>query len=134
MRIFGKVFRVAHCRSQDNTFGDGNAQIFIPIWLQKSWNKITTYGGGGYWIRPGTGNKNSVFTGWELQYDFSKVLTLGGEVYYHSSETSTDKSVIAFNLGGFVNFSEKTHFIFSIGRNLNNDNFISAYLGILWTI
>ncbi|MBF0502465.1 MAG: hypothetical protein HQM09_20170 [Candidatus Riflebacteria bacterium] len=33
--------------------GNGKAQIFVPIWLQKSWGPWTTYGGGGYWLNPG---------------------------------------------------------------------------------
>jgi hypothetical protein len=28
--------------------------------------------GAGYWINPGSGNKNWVFAGWEAQYDFSE--------------------------------------------------------------
>lgn len=38
--------------------GNGAAQFFLPIWLQKSWGKWSSYGGGGYpWYRavPPTG-------------------------------------------------------------------------------
>jgi hypothetical protein len=119
---------------RNSEFSNGKAQIYIPLWLQKSWGKLSTYGGAGYWINPGTNNKNWVFTGWEIQYDVSQLLTLGGELYYHSADAITDKDVTAFNLGGFINFSEKFHLIFSFGHSLINDNFISSYLGLLWTI
>ena len=115
-------------------FSDGKAQIFIPIWLQKTWNRFTTYGGVGYWIRSGASNKNSIFSGWEVQYDISPKLTLGGELYYHSADAMDSKSVTAFSLGGSINASSKTHFIFSLGHNLTNDNFFSSYIGLLWTI
>lgn len=115
-------------------FGDGNVQLFIPLWIQKSWNKLTTYGGGGYSIRPGAANKNSVFVGWEVQYDFSPIVTLGSELYYHSSEAVDLKPVMAFNVGGSINFSQRTHFIFSVGHSLINESFFSSYMGILWTI
>jgi hypothetical protein len=118
----------------NNEFSNGKAQIFLPVWAQKSWGKLTTYGGVGYWINPGTDNKNWIFSGWEVQYDISSIVTLGGELYYHSASASDNKSATAFNFGGVVNASPKTHFIFSLGHSLTNDNFISSYVGLLWTI
>lgn len=118
----------------NNEFGNGKAQIYIPLWLQKSWDKLTTYGGAGYWINPGTNNKNWVYAGWELQYDFSPLVTLGGELYYTSPDAIESKAVMAFNVGGFINFSEKFHLIFSAGHSLINESFVSSYLGLLWTI
>jgi len=119
---------------KNSEFSDGKAQIFIPIWLQKSWNKLTSYGGAGYWIRPSIYNKNSIFSGWEIQYDISQVITLGGELYYQSPDAIEAKSITAFNFGGSINFSPKTHFIFSLGHSLINESFISCYAGLLWTI
>jgi len=119
---------------KNDEFSDGKAKIFIPVWAQKSWNKFTTYGGIGYWINPGTNNKNSIFSGWELQYDFSQVVTLGGELYFQSADAVDSKSVTALNIGGSINASQKMHFIFSFGHSLTNENFFSSYLGLLWTI
>lgn len=119
---------------RNSEFGDGKAQFFIPIWVQKSWNKLTTYGGAGYLIKPGTNNKNSIFTGYEIQYDFSPVITLGGELYYHTPDATDSKSVFAFNLGGSINASSKFHFIFSVGHSIINQSFTSSYVGLLWTI
>lgn len=117
-----------------NAFNNGKIQLYLPIWIQKSWDKLTTYGGGGYWINPGTGNKNWTFAGWEIQYDFSKILTLGGELYYHTAPTTDSKPSLGFNLGGFVNFSEKVHLIFSAGHSLLNEPVFNLYVGILATI
>lgn len=118
---------------KNNRFTDGRIKVFIPLWIQKSWNKLTSYGGIGYWFNPGTGNKNSLFAGWEVQYDFSPVVTLGGELYYQSAQTVGDTSVTAFNVGGSINPSAYTHIIFSLGHSLIHGNFFSSYLGLLWT-
>ncbi len=115
-------------------FSNGKPQVFIPVWAQKSWGKLTTYGGLGYCINPGTNNKNWIFIGWEIQYDFSPGFMLGGELYYHSSDANGSRSVTACSIGGSVNFTQKFHFIFSLGHSLINDNFISSYIGFLWTI
>ncbi len=115
-------------------FSNGKTQVYIPIWFQKSWNKLTSYGGIGYWINPGKSNKNWIFTGWEVQYDFSKIFTFGGEVYYRSANTLNNKSSVGFNLGGFTNFSDKFHFIYSIGHSITKENYLNLYVGLLWTI
>jgi hypothetical protein len=119
---------------KNSEFSDGKAKIYLPVWLQKSWGKLTTYGGGGYWINPGSNNKNWIFSGWEIQYDFSKAVTLGGEIYYHSADTKSTRSETGFNLGGSINPSEKFHFIFSFGHTFTKDNTFTSYLGLLWTI
>lgn len=62
--------------------GTGRTHAFFPIWMQKDFGKWTTYGGGGYWINPGPGNRNFWFTGWVLQYALTDTLALGGEVFH----------------------------------------------------
>lgn len=118
----------------NKNFSNNKPQIYLPLWLQKSWGKLTTYGGAGYWFNPGTGNKNWLFAGWEAQYDISKTFTLGGELFYKSANTTGGNSFIGLNVGGFVNFSEKFHFIYSVGRNFAAGNTTIAYGGLLWTI
>jgi hypothetical protein len=118
---------------KNNEFGNGKTQVYLPVWVQKSWNKLTTYGGCGYWINPGSDNKNWIFAGWEIQYELSRIFTLGGELYYHTAQTINNNSETAFNMGGFINFNEKFHILFSFGHSLNERTF-NSYLGILWTI
>jgi hypothetical protein len=119
---------------KNSEFSSGKLKIYLPIWLQKSWGRLTTYGGAGYWINPGTVNKNWIFAGWELQYDFAKSLTLGGEIFFHSASAEGLKSVAGFNIGGSVNPSEKFHIIFSFGQTVTHDNTFNSYLGLLWTL
>jgi hypothetical protein len=119
---------------RNSEFSSGKAKIYLPLWLQKSWGNLMTYGGVGYWINPGVDNKNWVFSGWELQYTFSPVLMLGGEVYYHTTDVKGGKPSSGINLGGSVNPSEKFHFIFSVGHTITSDNAFTSYIGLLWTI
>ena len=114
--------------------GNGQAQIYLPLWIQKSWGDFTTYGGGGYWYNPGPDQKNWIFAGWEVQYTFSKVLTLGGEIIYHTADSQTSGSEAAFNVGGYVNLNENDHILFSIGRSMRGDGAINGYVGFQLTI
>jgi hypothetical protein len=119
---------------KNDEFSNGKTKIYLPVWLQKSWGGFTTYGGAGYWINPGTNNKNWIFAGWELQYSFSAVITLGCELYFHSADTEDSKNGTGFNIGGSINPSEKMHFIFSLGHTFTHDGTFTSYLGLQWTI
>ena len=119
---------------KNETFSNGKTKFFLPVWAQKSWNKLTTYGGLGYWFNPGSGNKNYLFSGWEVQYDFSPALMLGGDLYFHTADTTEAKSMMAFNVGGSINVNENVHVIFSAGHSLINAKTFTSYLGLLLTI
>ena len=56
--------------------GNGHEQIFLPLWLQKSFEPWTTYGGAGYWINPGNENRNWWYVGWLLQRELTSGFTL----------------------------------------------------------
>lgn len=113
--------------------GNGHTQIFLPVWLQKSWGPWTTYGGGGYWINPGEGRKNWVYTGWLLQRDLSKSLTLGAELFHRTPDTVGGESGTGFTGGGQINFTEHYHFLFSAGKDLSGPNKLTAYFALQWT-
>jgi hypothetical protein len=119
---------------KNTNFSNNKLQVYLPLWLQKSFGRFTTYGGGGYWINPGDGNKNWIYAGWEIQYDISKHFTMGGELFYKSPAINGTHSYVGFNIGGFVNFSEKLHFIWSVGHSITNDHTTTAYAGFLITI
>lgn len=129
------VFPIAEVPTiHDSRFGKEYLQVYLPLWIQKSWNKLTTYGGAGYWINPGSGNENWVFTGWEVQYDFTDFLTLGTEAYFHTTSSKGNNSVTGLTLGGFLNFSKYIHFIFSVGHTLSGANQVTSYAGLYVTI
>ena len=114
--------------------GSGQYQLLLPLWLQKSWGPWTTFGGGGYWFNPGSGNQNWVFVGWEIQRDISSLLTLGGEIFYHSANTTGESDSVGFNLGGMLNFDEVNHIVFSAGRDLiQPENQFTGYVAYEWT-
>jgi len=113
--------------------GEGHTRILFPVWMQKSWGPWTTYGGGGYSYHPGPDNKNYWFTGWVLQRELSKILTLGAEIFNTSPKGKAESDETAFNVGGFINLSKVHHILFSAGRDLKGPNNLSGYLAFQWT-
>jgi hypothetical protein len=126
------IFEVPTVKSKD--FPSNGLQVYLPVWIQKSWKKLMTYGGAGYWFNPGPGNKNWVFAGWEVQYDLTDHLTLGGELFYRTPQSVDTNSYLGFNLGGFINFTDNLHLIFSFGHSITRDRTFMSYVGILVTI
>ena len=118
--------------------GAGHVSAFLPIWVQKSFGEWTTYGGGGYWINHGNGTDQDFwFVGWLLQRQITKKLTLGGEVFYQTADAIGGEDSTGFNVGGFYDFNEHNHLLFSAGRGLQNasdTNDFSWYAGyqITW--
>jgi len=117
-------------------FSTGHAQVFLPIWLQKDFGDWTVYGGGGYWINPGAGNRNYGFTGVSLWRKVSQRLNVGAEVFHQGAPADGLKSTTGFNLGATYDFTENWHLLTSAGTGIQNrtaTNQFSYYLGLLLT-
>lgn len=120
----------------DRDLGNGCAQVYLPLWLQKDFGPWTTYGGGGYWINPGAGNRNWWFAGWLVQRQLGSALYLGAELLYASPPTTADRWSLAFNAGGGVTIAGPYQILFSAGRNLIDPsaNQVSYYFALYRTL
>ncbi len=113
--------------------GSGHVQVFLPLWLQKSFGPWTTYGGGGYWINPGTGNRNWWFVGGQLQRQMSPTLTVGAEIFHRTPREEGGESDTRFNIGAVYNFSEISHLLLSAGHTIQGPSGYQAYVAFLLT-
>jgi hypothetical protein len=119
--------------NEDKGLGNGRTQYFLPVWLQKSFGAWTTYGGGGYWINPGAGNKDWWQWGWLIQRDINKYLTLGAELYYKTADTDDSNDTTGYAIGAIINFTENHHMLLSAGQDINGPNYLSVYVGYQFT-
>ena len=113
--------------------GNGDPQLFLPIWFQKAWGPWQSYGGGGYWLNGGSGNKNYWYVGWQVQREIAKWLTLGAEIFYTTPTTEGGEHQVGYNIGGFLNFTENHHLIFSGGTDIHGPNLSRYYIAYLFT-
>ncbi len=119
--------------SQGRGLGAGHVQAFLPVWLQKSWGAWTTYGGGGYWINPGAGNRDYWMFGWEAQRDLSKSLTVGAELLGHTPSAVGQTGETGVNLGALLAVGKGQILMASAGRDLHGPNRFFAYVAYYWT-
>ena len=120
--------------SRERGLGSGHAQVFFPLWLQKSFGPWTTYGGAGYWINPGKDNRDWWFTGWLLQREITPTLTLGAEIFHETPNDKAGDSDTRLNLGGFYNFSDIYHLLFSAGHTVQGPSTFQGYLAFQITL
>lgn len=131
------IFPLCEVPSGNSTkeLGNGRAQFLLPVWIQKSFgDKWQTYGGYGYWINPGKGNKNWSYLGWQLQYQLVKKVSIGVEIYHTTPATKEGKSDTRFNIGSVIDVNSQNHLLFSVGRSFNNNTLLQCYVGYLFTI
>lgn len=115
--------------------GNGKTQIYLPLWLQKDIAKWTIYGGAGFGINSGEGNKNWQFYGILCQYNFSDDFFLGTELIYQTSQSIDGQDNFGLHIGGGVTFIQNYQFIFSLeaGNGLNSYKHFAYYFGIYHT-
>jgi hypothetical protein len=124
---------VAPVGNQKFGFSSGHPQIFLPLWLQKDWGPWTAYGGGGYWINPGAGNRNYGFLGAALWHKTTDHLHLGVEVFHQSPPTVAVKPSAGFDVGVIYDLSETWHLLAAVGTGLQNrteTHLISYYVAV----
>jgi hypothetical protein len=101
--------------------GAGETQVFLPVWLQKSFGPWTTYGGGGYWINPGPGNRNWWYVGWQAQRQIVQGVTLGAEIFHQTSRQEGRSGETRFDVGMVVDFGEMHHLLLSAGHAFGSE-------------
>jgi len=108
--------------------GSGHVQLFLPLWLQKSFGAWTTYGGGGYWVNPGAGNHDWVLLGWLIQRQLLSNVSTGVEIFHTTVQATGGEPATAFNLGLVIDLSTVQHLLLSAGRGLQGPNQFQGYV------
>jgi len=111
-------------------FSSSHAQLFLPVWAGKTMGRATVYGGGGYWINPGSGNRDYAFMGIATEVVLIGSWTAGGELY-HSTRAGTDiPAQSGFNLGSTVDLTNHLEVLASAGHSLGGPPLLTSYVGV----
>jgi len=105
----------------------GNTQYFIPIWLQKSWGSVMSYGGGGYWINPGINNLDWWFLGWVLQCQIADNMAVGMEINYNTPQEKGMAYNNSINVGVIYDINKNHHLMVSLGSSMLGEQIYQGY-------
>lgn len=101
-------------------FGTGRVQVLLPAWAQKDIGPWSVFGGGGYMINPGPGNRNFWVSGLAVSRPVSKRLVLGLEVYHQTADAEGGKPYTGVNVGALYRLTEHLSVIGSAGPGVQN--------------
>jgi Putative MetA-pathway of phenol degradation len=119
--------------ASDN-LGNSKWTAYFPLWMQKTWDTWTVYGGGGYGINSASGNQNWGFVGAVLQKQVLSDLAIGAEVYHQTvSEPDFPNQGTAFNVGAIYDFNDHHHLLFSAGRSFSGPVDFQCYIAYQFT-
>jgi hypothetical protein len=107
--------------------GTGHTHVFLPVWLQKSFGSWIAYGGGGYWINPGPGNRNYGFAGLVLQKQVTKTLAIGAEIFHQTAQTRSGGPDSQVNAGFTWDLTDNDHVLASAGPSIQGPSGYETY-------
>ncbi|WP_295636115.1 hypothetical protein [Novosphingobium sp.] len=99
--------------------GSRHAQLLLPIWVQRDFGKTTVFGGGGYTINPGAGNRDFWVQGVVVTREVRKGFQVGVEYYGQGPGAIGDRRIDGVNFGALIHLSGPYSLIGSFGQGLN---------------
>ncbi len=101
--------------------------VFLPLWMQKSSGPWTAFGGGGVYLNPTPGMRDSTFAGVALERTLASGTIVGAEYFHQSSDTIGGSDLTAAGIGTIVPIGHLHAILFSVNRALHGDDAVSAY-------
>jgi hypothetical protein len=101
-------------------FGSRRLSLLLPLWAQKDFGKWSLFGGGGYTINPGAGQRNFWLTGIGLSRAIGDRFMLGGEIYRQTADADDARRFTAVNVGGSYRLSDHWSLLTSAGPGIEH--------------
>ncbi|MGZ2413011.1 hypothetical protein ACUXST_002453 [Sphingomonas sp. F9_3S_D5_B_2] len=94
----------------------GKARVLLPAWVQKDFAGGTSlFGGGGYEINPGAGNRDFWQVAAAVTHDLNEQVSLGAELARQGRDAAAGSAETNAGFGGIVKISEHHAVLVSAG-------------------
>lgn len=113
--IDAAVFPRAILPSGGHRFGTGRVAVLLPLWIERDIGKWSIFGGGGYTINPGPGNRGFGSGGLAVTRELSGRLSLGGELTVDGPDVVGGHRTAGAGLGGVFRMGGPFSLLFSGG-------------------
>ena len=110
--------------------------MLLPIWVGRSWDRWSTFGGGGCTLNHGGDSQNFCQLGWTVTRQLTGNLQLGAEVFHQTADTKGGFGSTGAGLGVIYDLNENFHLMASLNVGLQNasaTNRHSWYFAVLST-
>ena len=99
--------------------GSRRAQVLLPVWAERDAGAWQFFGGGGYMLNPGAGQRNYWVQGAVALRQMRPGWQLGLEQYAQGATQAGDRAVTGLNLGTLIHIKGPVSLIGSAGQGLN---------------
>lgn len=96
-------------------YGSGKTGMLLPVWAQKDMGKWSVFGGGGYSINPGAGNRNYWQVAVAVTREVTSRLSIGGEMTHRGPDEAGARPTTTFGLGGIYRIKGPLSLLASAG-------------------
>lgn len=95
---------------------DERTRILLPLWMQKEFRGGTTvFGGGGYEVNPGPGNRNFWQAAVAVTQELSDAVSAGGEIAWQQRDERGATNQTSAGVGTIIKLSDRYGLLFSGG-------------------
>ena len=109
------IFPRAFLPTASHTPGE-KTRLLLPLWVGKDFAGGTSvFGGGGYTINPGAGNRNFWQAGLAVTQDLSDKVSAGAEITRQGSDTTNGTAQTRAGVGSIIKLSDHYALLFSGG-------------------
>ena len=96
-------------------FGSAHVTALLPIWFQKDAGAWSLFGGGGYAINPGTGNRDYWTGGVAVSREFSQRLLVGVEADRQGADAMDGRATTSLGVGAIARLTSSVRLLASAG-------------------
>jgi hypothetical protein len=115
---------------QQSGFTSTKVAGIFPCLIQKSWGDWKIIIGGGYTIDPNPGQFSYPFGGVRVQWQVTKNLLLGNELFAQGARNLTFGSELLNNFGGRYFLTPQNYILFSAGHSIAGAKELIGFLGL----
>lgn len=101
-------------------FGTGRVALLLPVWAQKDFGPWSLFGGAGYTINPGAGNRDYWGGGLAFTRTVTPRLSLGAEVTRQGPDARGGHRTTGLGLGGIYKLGGPFALLFSAGPSFEH--------------
>lgn len=95
--------------------GAGRVTALFPVWAQKDAGPWSVFGGGGYAINPGPGNRNYWTAGLAVSRQISERLLIGVEADRQGADTDNGRASTSLGIGAILQLKKPFRILASAG-------------------
>jgi hypothetical protein len=114
----------------------GRTRLLLPVWVEKDFAGGTSlFGGGGYEVNPGSGNRDFWQAGAAITHDINDRLSVGGELTRQGRDTVDGSSQTSAGVGAILKLSRHNALLVSAGPSWSGhrtDYHAYAALGVFF--